>query len=152
MSYRVWRRIFVHLNSSALNPALYAACGAVKHVAFTRGDRRSPSGTSLAVETDRRTSGESRLKAGCTVESPGQPVENTLGVMTGRLAIGRRLATCPAILRRAFIPFGGPKAHDDSQDWLPHKAVRRKSGRRTGLGEESSRKSGGTPCRPWYSG
>src|SRR5580693_7693267 len=64
----------------------------------------------------------SRLKAGCTVESPAQPVENTLGVATGRLPIGRRLATCPTILRRAFIPFGGPTAHEDSQDWLPHKA------------------------------
>src|SRR3984957_1326989 len=46
-----------------------------------------------------------------------------LGVATGRLPIGRRLATCPTILRRAFIPFGGPKAHDDSQDWPPHNEV-----------------------------
>ena len=70
------------------------------------------------VETDGRAGEE----AGCTVESPAQPVENTLGVATGRFPIGRRLATCPTILRWAFIPFGGPQAHADSQDWLPHKA------------------------------
>jgi hypothetical protein len=46
----------------------------------------------------------SRLKGGCTVESPAQPVENT-----------------SPLLRRVFIPFGGPQAHSDSQDWLPHK-------------------------------
>ena len=66
----------------------------------------------------------SRLKAGCTVESPAQPVENTLSVATGRLPIGRRLPTCPTILRWAFIRFGGPKAHEDSQDWPPHKVLR----------------------------
>src|SRR5580658_725979 len=53
-------------------------------------------------------------RSGCTVESPPQSVENTLGVAAGRLPIGNRLATCPTILRRVFIPIGGPQAHEDS--------------------------------------
>jgi hypothetical protein len=61
-------------------------------------------------------------EAGCTVESPEQPVENTLGVATGRFPIGRRSATCPTILHWAFIPFGGQRAYEDSQEWLPHQA------------------------------
>jgi hypothetical protein len=35
--------------------------------------------------------GRTGEEAGCTVESPAQPAENTLGVATGRLTIGRRL-------------------------------------------------------------
>src|ERR1700735_3303558 len=49
-----------------------------------------------------------------------------LGVATGRFPIRRRVATCPTILRWAFIPCGGPKAHEDSQDWLPRIAANRK--------------------------
>ena len=43
-----------------------------------------------------------RLKAGGTVESPTQLVEK------------------PWSPHWAFITIGGPQAHPDSQDWLPH--------------------------------
>src|SRR6186713_1498534 len=46
-----------------------------------------------------------RLKAGCTVESPTQLVEK------------------PWPPHWAFITIGGPQAHPDSQDWLPHKVA-----------------------------
>jgi len=52
----------------------------------------------------------------------------------GRLPIGRRLPTCPpksawrakrgmdgsSVLRWAFIPLVGRRAHEDSRDCLPH--------------------------------
>jgi hypothetical protein len=43
-----------------------------------------------------------RLKGGGTVESPTQLVEK------------------PWTPHWAFITIGGPQAHPDSQDWLPH--------------------------------
>jgi hypothetical protein len=45
-----------------------------------------------------------RLKGGGTVESPTQLVEK------------------PWTPHWAFITIGGPQAHPDSQDWLPHNA------------------------------
>jgi hypothetical protein len=45
-----------------------------------------------------------RLKAGGTVESPTQLVEK------------------PWTPHWAFITIGGPQAHPDSHDWLPHYA------------------------------
>jgi hypothetical protein len=42
---------------------------------------------------------ERRLKACGAVESLRQLIENTLGVATGRFPIGRRLPTCPTMLR-----------------------------------------------------
>jgi hypothetical protein len=56
----------------------------------------------------------SRLKAG----GASQPGENTLGVATGRLPIGRRLATCPTKLRRILIPTNGTQAHEGRRNWL----------------------------------
>ena len=54
------------------------------------------------AERERR----SRLKGGCTVESPSYLIE------------------IRPSLRCAFIPLNGAPRHRDSQDWLPHKAVR----------------------------
>ena len=61
----------------------------------------------------------SRLKAGCTVESlvlAGKPHVGQDGIL---LPIGNRPL-------RVFIPFHGPKAHADRQDWLPRESAKAK--------------------------
>jgi hypothetical protein len=61
----------------------------------------------------------SRLKADCTVESlvlAGKPHVGQDGIL---LPIGNRPL-------RVFIPFHGPKAHADRQDWLPRESAKAK--------------------------
>ena len=63
----------------------------------------------------------SRLKAGCTVESLALPVHPVCDAA----ASSRIKETAGELyLGEAFIPFHGPKAHADSQDWLPHKRAK----------------------------
>src|ERR1700722_16520834 len=57
--------------------------------ALTRGGVDPLTGTSLAAETDGRTGGESRLKAGCSQDWPPHKA--------GGLEIRRRLTTCPTM-------------------------------------------------------
>ena len=58
----------------------------------------------LRMKVGRAILPERRLKGGGTVESPTQLVEK------------------PWTPHWAFITIGGPQAHPDSQDWLPHGA------------------------------
>jgi len=59
-------------------------------------------------------------KPACTVENPALPV-HPIGDAAASQRIERSAGEVP--LCEVFIPFRGPKAHADSQDWLPNNGI-----------------------------
>ena len=92
-------------NLLVLRGGFRAAISLANRSAFTRVTDYPWRKRLLQREPTPRDTKKSRLKAGCTVESPPQPLEKTLGMARGRFPIGRRLANLPHNTAVGFHPF-----------------------------------------------